>query len=694
MLLALPAIASATDNLWTGQADVNWNNPANWSLGRVPSSPSSAPDNFDDAVINTSTGNIATIFTDTTAKPRDMKVGQGAGSNGRVDHTGGFHSTGSGNWTFIGLGGGTGTYNLADTTSPVPTTANGPYTGFDVGSGSYTTQGEYLYVGIDAGSVGTFNMNTVGTVQADRTRIGAGGTGTMNIDGGTYNSARSFQVGEAGDSRGVVNQSGGLVNVTNDWFGIGYGGGAAQDSRYTITGGELRIGTVAEIGADRGGIMNISGTGLVKMVGGGNNNGGFIIGLRTGGNGTLNLSGNGTLELGDTPNFTIGGNGGTTGRFNQTGGTVTDTAGTTPLVIGRDGGSTGRYDFSAGSATYLADSTIGAGGSGTMNISGTAALTAKNLNVNGGSGGIVNQSGGSVVANEWIAVGRSTANTGEYNLSGGTVQAAGFEVGADGPATVRVSGTGVLNAGAVEVSVRNNGNGTLAVTGGTINTTNMALGGRDAQNVGTIGVVSQSGGTVNVSNVLDLQTSNAGIGNYNLSGGVLAVDGSIDGLTGSFSFTGGKLSRSNAGTIVYNGNLTTGSRFATLDLDTDKAFDVNGIFNIATGVTFELTGLTIPAWDGNGTDTGSFLLGTVDSIVGTFDPSTTSTPGLINQPGATFISESAGEGGAFDPGFQSVYWIQESGGNVTLQYSVVPEPTALGLLGLSVFALMARRRRK
>lgn len=693
-LLVSSGVIFATDNLWTGSVDNDWNKPGNWSLNRVPVSPSAAPEGFDDAVVNTSTGNIATILANTVANPRDVKVGSGTGAVGRVDQRAGTASTGGGNWAFIGLGGGTGTYNLANTATTVATTASGPFTGFAQGSGTFTTLGENLYVGIDAGSVGTLNVNTTGTLQADRVKIGAGGaTGTTNVDSGTFASGRSFQVGESGGSLGVVNQSGGLVNVTNDWFGIGYGSGGAQNSRYSITGGELRIGAVAEIGADRGGILDISGTGKVRMVGGGNNNGGFIVGLRTGGNGTVNLSGNGLLELGDTGNFTIGGQTGTTGLVVQTGGSITDTSATaTPLIIGRDSGSTGTYRLSGGTATFLADSRVGAGGIGTLEVSGTGALTAKNLNLNGGNGGVVNQSGGTVVANEWVSIGQSVTNSGQYNLSGGTVQAAGFEVGSDGPGTLTMTG-GTLNTGNLEVAVRNNGSGVMALSAGTVNATNVLLGGRDAQNVGTVGRINQTGGTMKVSGTLDLQTANAGTGRYDLSGGVLAVDGNIDALTGTFNFTGGKLTRSNAGILTYDGNLTTGSNTATLKLDTDKTFDVNGILNVSTGLRFELTGLTIPAYGGSGIQTGGFLLGMVDGIVGTFDPATTSTPGLINTPGATFISETFGEGGVYNPNTQSVYWIQENAGNVSLRYSVVPEPGTFALLGVSGLAFLVRRRR-
>jgi hypothetical protein len=108
-------------------------------------------------------------------------------------------------------------------------------------------------------------------------------------------------------------------------------------------------------------------------------------------------------------------------------------------------------------------------------------------------------------------------------------------------------------------------------------------------------------------------------------------------------------------------------------------------------VTLDVTGQSLPA-----SGAGSFALGTDGSINGTFDPSTTTLAGLGNPAGATFISETAGEGGLFDPDTDKVYWVQEQGGNVTLQYSIapVPEPTFLGFIGLGAVTLIGRRRRR
>src|SRR5258707_9630771 len=152
---------------------------------------------------------------------------------------------------------------------------------------------------------------------------------------------------------------------------------------------------------------------------------------------------------------------------------------------------------------------------------------------------------------------------------------------------------------------------------------------------------------------------------------------------------GGRITRSNAGLITYNGNLTVGNKQAGFGLKTDRTFAVNGILDVTPGVTFDVTGDAIP-----NSGVGSIHLGNDTTIVGTFDPSTTTLQGLVNSPGATFISEAQGEGGLFNPSTQSVFWVQENAGSVDLKYNVVPEPGAIGLIGLSRPAFMGPRRRK
>ena len=518
---SMSAGAFAVDNVWTGAVNNDYNNPGNWSLGRVPAKANGqpAPNDFDDAVLNTLTGNVPAITANLAAIPRDIVVGVGPGANGIVNHSAGTATTGDGNWMFVGRNGGTGTYNL-------------------IGSGSLDVKDRLYVAGHDgAAATGTLNINTTGTVKTggDFNLGAAGGTGTANLTAGT-----------------------------------------------------VTVGAWLSIGRDENGL-------------------------------------NGT------------------GNFNQSGGSLTVNLNSIVALPGTHG----NLMMTGGTHTVNGEFWVGQG----ANAVGVATVNA-----------------GTVSVNNWIAVGREGA-TGTLNVGGtGTVS----EVGA-GDTHITI-GTGAGGNGTVNVS----GGGTLSTNADLIVSENNAT---------ARGLINQTGGLVSVGGNLEVQRT--GTGTYNLSGGTLSVNGFIDTADGTFNFTGGKITRGNAGTTTFNGGLTTGGSAATLDVGTGKTFDVNGALDVTRGIGFDLTGRQIPGAPG----TGSISLGAVDSIAGTFGPGSTSLTGLGNPSGATFISEAQGEGHTF-PASQSVFWIQEAGGAVSLQYSVVPEPGSLTLLALSGVGLLTRRRRK
>lgn len=591
----------------------------------------------------------------TITAARNFVLGQGTASNGIASITGGSLSVNGETWI-----------------------------GNDPGGSAHLTQ--------SGGAVSGNNWFVVGRF---------GSTGVYDMSGGTLTKTGDgrFIIGDGGGSNGTLNLSGtALVDLAAElWVGQNTGVG-----KLSVTGGgSLTANNWIAVGRENGsGTVTLSDNGVIKKTGG---NGSHIIIGSLGGTGVVNQTGGqmfteggGDIRLGEARDGTTEGS----GIWNISGGTASAEG----LRIGWAGkpgtvsvSGTGSVTLSSANADAAVVTVSESAGDGTLSVSGNGSVTADHFDIGRGIGkGVVNQSGGTITASRWIAVGLATGSpqTAEFNLSGGTTNAAGFEVGADSAGLVTLSGTGVLNArDVIEVPTRN-GSGTFNITGGTLNTASFQQGGRDG-NVGT-GVTNQSGGLVNVTGNLDVERLNVGSGAYNLSGGSLSVDGSINLNGGTFAFTGGEITRSNPGTITFNGDLTTGNGLAAFDLDNDKTFDINGALNINAGLTLELTGITIPAWDGAGVDTGSFTLGSVDSIVGLFGPSTNTLLGLTidNQFNTTFISETAGEGGLFDPNSQSVYWIQETGGVVTLEYSVVPEPSSASLLALAGLALGIRRRRK
>ena len=167
VIALLSSTAFAVDNVWLG-VDTDWNNVANWSLGRLPANPNGQPtgDTFDDAIINLGTGNYPYVTVDNSVSPRDIIIGRGAGNSGRVDQVSGtLHYGTNGGWFYLGRTGGTGVYNLADVTTP-----GSGVTGFGQGTGSLTGGGNLWVGGTDweaGGGVGTMNVNTTGTVTAN-----------------------------------------------------------------------------------------------------------------------------------------------------------------------------------------------------------------------------------------------------------------------------------------------------------------------------------------------------------------------------------------------------------------------------------------------------------------------------------------------------------------------------------------------
>ena len=526
-----------------------------------------------------------------------------------------------------------------------------------------TGNDQWMDVGT-AGGNGTYNLGLVGGAPGALTGIGLG-SGGVQVGGGNGGNGRLYVGGvdfSGGGGTGLfrVNTTG-TLQIDNDLIiGTGNGTGVMNVDAGTITtGGWNFIGK-----ADNG-----PGNGRLNMGGGTLTNTGRTYVGTGGGAGKIELTGTGTYSNSNNELFVVGDGGGSNGTLNVLSSTALLNAGG-ELWVGQGGG-TGTMTISAG--TVQANNWLAIGrdnGTGVVNLSGTGVLKKTGGSGNhliigslGGNGNVfqtggqmLTQGGGDILLGE-------NSNSGTWTISAGVASADNVKLGAIGAGSgfVNLSGTGAITTGLMNIAA--SGPGTLTQTGGTLTVTDV-----DVQGSGATGI-------------------------YNLSGGVLSMDGAMSLDNGSFGFSGGKITRSNAGVITFNGALTAGSNAATLKLDTNKTFDVNGAFNITTGITFEVNGMTIPASLPGVLQTGSFTLGTDDSIVGLFTPATTSLPGLIDLSGATFISEAAGEGGGFDPGVDRVYWVEEDAGVVSLQYSV-PEPTTFGLLALAGLGLASRRRRK
>jgi fibronectin-binding autotransporter adhesin len=605
ILLAFFAAASAAtaQNNWQfNTAAGNWNDPANWNVD------ASFPDN--DRFVNN--GGIATINADTNQIIRDTKIGMGAATSGRVDHSAGHHNTPG--WVFVGNGGGTGTYNLANTGS-----TGGTFTNFGVGSGSMGMG--HFRIAEGSGSTGVLNMNTTGTVTTSGPfyvgTFGAGATGTMNFDGGTINSTGFFIVGNEA-STGHLNMSGG--SITTPEYIAGNRDGAAQ-----LPGG----------------------TGFVNQTGGtatGNN--WVILGRHSGTAATYNLSGNAVL------------------RTTNAGGGV----------------------FAVSHSNNIGGST-----SATLNISDNAVVTAANeLWVGNGpqSTGVVNQNGGTVTANNWLAIGRESGN-GTYNLNAGTLNhGAGNHtiIGSlNGVGVLTQKGTSVYNeTNELRLGEGAAGAGTYDAQGGTGNIGgNMVVG----WVAGGTGVFNLNGATVNANNVFvgGDGGGSAGNGTVNLNSGILFTNSiqhiNNGGGTASLNFNGATLrARSGQGELFSNFTSANSEILAG-----GAVIDTNG-FNVGTGLGLDgiggLTKLGAGTLTLNGVSTysgatiisqGTLALGPAGSL----NPSSS-----ISVAASAALDISAVAGGFVVPLSQTLSGNGTVTGNATINGTVSPG-TSVGTLTFS-----------
>jgi autotransporter-associated beta strand protein len=513
------SVANAAD--WSGTTSTDWNTGSNWSGGTVPTG--------QDAVVNNTSGNTATISGNISVTPNDIIVRNGS----RIDHLAGTAGTSGGSWMWVE----NGVYNLANTA-----TAGSGISGFAQGTGSLNATGNLLVGAWGDDRNGTINVNT---------------TGTFAVSG-------EFFLGDSARSQGALNLESGTMTVNNKIF-VGNNRGTGTLS---MSGGSL-----TKTGGDQTFVGRDNGTGTLTQSGGTISlNHDFYVGQGGGGNGTLNVSGSSVLNTGR--DFVIGREGGT-GSLNVTGGTITKT-GNEKMIVGHNNG-TGTVVQSGGTINvnqnelYIGNENSGA--RGTYTLSGTGALNVANEVVVGRESGtgILNVDGGTMTTtgNGNMYVGRRNG-TGTLNQTDGTIVVnREFGVGTRDDGKI---GTGTYNLSGGSIAVANNffvgkeqgASGTMSMTGGTLGTSESL---RIGHNQAT-GVLTQSGGTVNVQNEVYIGNENSGssVGTYTLSGtGAVNVGNEVhigrDNATGTLNLNGGtlmtkKLEGGNgSATVNFNGGV-------------------------------------------------------------------------------------------------------------------------------------------
>jgi fibronectin-binding autotransporter adhesin len=452
-------------------------------------------------------------------------------------------------------------FYVGDSSGLAGNTANGSYTingtsdAPSVLLSGFATN-DAIVIGTGTGTVGNFTQNAFTTVTSTGfVTVGRrGATGTYTMNGGT------------------LNQQGTVGLVMGD--GESVAGAPGTLGTFTQTGGDVNVTGAVEIGKR-------SGTGFYNMSGGTLNvTGGLIVGsvaTTTAGlldaHGTLNITPN--LSAGPDPAITLAGGmnvvlGSATtatngvGTVNMSAGSILFNSSTAVLGVGNGLGTNGSLNLSGGTITINgASAVIDVGrnsGSGTVTISGTGNLVAKQLNLNSaattGASRILNISGGttnigtfnngstggtSITRSVNISGGNNTIGTTTaglnvaFNISGGTnsFTTTNLSNTAGNPTTFNITGgTNNLNNLTTNLS-------TLFISGGTNTIASGAF-------PGTLTLNSNS--TLRTANTISL-ASNISLGNVSVD----VTDGSLS-LTGPITSTAARtLSKIGPGTLNISG---------------------------------------------------------------------------------------------------------------------------------------------
>ena len=351
---------------------------------------------------------------------------------------------------------------------------------------------------------------------------------------------------------------------------------------------------------------------------------------------------------------------GSTATVNQTGGSVTAINSSISIGNSSNANGAGVYNISAGTLSTAGTATttdhtllVGNKGTGTLNISGTGAVsvggtrdagTLTRLSIGYYNTGTVNQTGGSmtVTGGDWVTLGAGRiaagySSNGTYNISAGTFSADG-PMYMGGATSTWGSGTGILNV---------SGTGAVSVA--------QLVVGYTGTGVTPTGTVTQTGGTVDVTGTsgMSIAYSAAAVGTYNLNGGTLTTKQIYKGSgTAAFNIDGGTLKAGGAFTSTMP--MTINGNGATIDTN-GKAVTLSGGLLAGTG-----TGGLIKQGGGALTLTGtSTYAGATALNVGTLqiDGSLANTSGVSVATGAVLRGSgsiagavSLASGSAIEPG--------------------------------------------
>jgi fibronectin-binding autotransporter adhesin len=428
-------------------------------------------------------------------------------------------------------------------------------------SGDLTLGGQVL-----AADGGTFTKT--GPAKLTYTTVGtnilsvAGGGGAFNVVNGTavFDGASGSQsnyiggelwVGSTPDYAAKLVLTNNTSLTVSSWMGVGRGNGFAGNLssvtlyNSTLTLGALSMGYWNNIPNTALQALTLNGTSRLLVTATGSGSPSFYVAESSGSTATLTL--NDSSKLTSLARVWLGCNSAAAadcyGELDLTGTSSMNVS--NYMSIGSQGGRGAAFLKDSASLTITSDFNVTdhVDSQGSLSLSNNAAVTVNNTFVgkNTNTVGTVNQYGGTFNAN---AFGGTTFQIGQYgqgtwNLFGGTVYA---------PATLS------LGRYAIDTNAAAFGTGTLNVSGGSFNVTNLYVG---DGGVGTLNL--SSTGVVNCTNQLYLGNAPFAVGTVNLDGGTLLAKQVLTGnaaATSTLNFNGGLLRASAGATADFLSGLT------------------------------------------------------------------------------------------------------------------------------------------
>ena len=638
----------------------------------------------------------------------------------------------AGNWMnnaglFVGLEG-TGSLTINGTGS---VTNSDGYIGDTFGSngtvsvsGGTWTNNDSLVVGIEG--TGSLTINGTGNVTSVNGFVGdqASGNGTVSVSGGAWTNSGDLYVGNFGT--GTLNLTGGNVVV-------GSGSGNITIARETASTGTLNLGTGTTVGTlSAATITGGNGTAVVNI----NQNGSYTLGSNmTGslslnhiGTGTTALTGmnsyagttlvkSGTLEvatggsINDTWDIFVGLLSGDNGTLHLSGGSVSNAVDAN-VYLGTNFGSVGNAIVSAGNWMNSADLFVGLQGTGSLTINGTGSVTSSDGYIGHGSGsnGTVSVSGGTwsnrslLIGNQGTGsltingtgnvtssdgyIGNLPGGNGTVSVSGGTwTNSSNLAVGVSGTGSLTINGTGTVIVGA---TLSRGSNGTINLeSGGTLQIgTGVTAGALDTDLVNNGALI------FNRSDEYTYNGTISGTGNLTKQGAgmlTLAANNTYSDVT---TITGGTLALSSTGQISHSGSdfyagFGSGDN-ATLTINGGSLSNSRGFIGYGNGSTGTVN-INSGTWTnalnmrvgyyGNGTlNLAGGSISNVNGLIGKYGAST----GVANVSGGTWTSS-----GYMTIGDEATGTLNLTGGNVVVgggtgNVTIALETTSSGTLNLGI----------